>query len=86
MTLTSQAENWAPRDYGLKLDGVKKDDGGGLNTWQRYGQSKLANILYTRASAKHEAALSEGKKDNEVKHMVVEPGAVNTNLGEFGSR
>ena len=41
------------------------------NTWKRYGQSKLANILFTRELA---------RRYPEIKSVAVHPGSVETNL------
>lgn len=41
------------------------------NTWTRYGQSKLANILFTRSLA---------EKYPEITSVAIHPGAVHTNL------
>lgn len=82
VTLASEAENKMPtQGPGINLDGIKKADGGGLSTFQRYSQSKIANVLYTRALAQREVAVDEGKS-NRIKHIVVHPGMVKTNLGK----
>lgn len=61
----------APKPDGIKFEGLKLANAGGVGTWGRYGQSKLANILYTKALA---------KRYPELMCVSVHPGAVQTNL------
>jgi retinol dehydrogenase-12 len=55
---------------GLVLD-EDKTDLAAHSTWRRYGQSKLANILFT-----HELA----RRYPEITSVAIHPGAVQTNL------
>ena len=71
VNLSSAAEAFAPKPNGINFDGLKQANGGGIGTWGRYGQSKLANIMYTKALA---------KRYPEIVCVSVHPGAVNTNL------
>jgi len=71
VNLSSMGENFAPKPEGIKFTDLKSDTCGGLGTWQRYGQSKLANILHARALA---------KRYPELTAVSVHPGAVSTNL------
>ncbi|KAK2071266.1 hypothetical protein P8C59_005703 [Phyllachora maydis] len=50
VVLSSAAHMMAPRG-GVKLDAVTSPDCHGMYTWRRYGQSKLANILFARQLA-----------------------------------
>lgn len=70
INLSSAAERFAPKPEGIKFDKLKTEDGG-LGTWGRYGQSKLANIHYSRALA---------QKYPELTVVSVHPGGINTNL------
>jgi NAD(P)-dependent dehydrogenase (short-subunit alcohol dehydrogenase family) len=56
---------------GLALDQVKTEMKG-FSTWELYGQSKLANVLFTKGLAKR----YEG-----IKSVAVHPGGVDTGLG-----
>ncbi|KAL2063694.1 hypothetical protein VTL71DRAFT_5499 [Oculimacula yallundae] len=69
VNLSSAAHQWAPTG-GLLLEQCKTDMQS-TNTWARYGQSKLANILYTKALA---------TRFPEIKCVTVHPGSVNTGL------
>jgi len=69
VNLSSGAHKWAPKG-GLKLDECKTEMHAD-STWARYGQSKLANILYTKALA----ARYPG-----IKCVSLHPGAVDTGL------
>lgn len=69
INLSSGAERFAPKE-GIKFGALKSADGG-LGTWGRYGQSKLANIYYARALA---------QRYPELTVVSVHPGAINTNL------
>jgi len=69
VNLSSSGHNWAPKG-GLKLDECKTDMRG-TSTWARYGQSKLANILYTKALA---------ARYPDIKCVSLHPGAVDTGL------
>jgi NAD(P)-dependent dehydrogenase (short-subunit alcohol dehydrogenase family) len=69
ITLASSSEAQAPHG-GLLLDVVKSPmlDFSG---WDRYGQSKLANVLYTRALA---------EKHKDICFVCLHPGVVKTDL------
>lgn len=71
VNLSSAGEQFAPKPDGIKFDGLKMANAGGLGTWTRYGQSKLANILHARALA---------KRYPELTCVSVHPGAVQTEL------
>ena len=55
---------------GLVFDTLRKADAG--SKWQRYGQSKLSNILYAKAMVKHYPQITS---------VSVHPGLVSTQLG-----
>lgn len=63
---------------GISFDTVKSVQEGVLGPWVRYGQSKLANLLYARELARRYPSLTS---------ISVTPGVVNTglveNLGRF---
>ena len=67
--LTSSAHDWAPRG-GIAFDSLQNTQAY-LTSKQRYGQSKLANILYARETARSYPA---------IKNVAVYPGAVDTNI------
>jgi NAD(P)-dependent dehydrogenase (short-subunit alcohol dehydrogenase family) len=69
INLTSMGHMW-PAKGGICFDEVKTDMRS-TGTWARYGQSKLANILFTKGLASHYP---------DIKIMAVHPGAVNTEL------
>lgn len=69
INLSSYAHGWAPKG-GLKLPECKTEMRG-TNTWARYGQSKLSNILYTKELAKRYPG---------IKCIAVHPGSVDTGL------
>jgi retinol dehydrogenase-12 len=69
VNLTSMGHNW-PAKGGICLEECKTDMRS-TSTWGRYGQSKLANILYTKGLASHYP---------DIKCMAVHPGAVDTGL------
>lgn len=46
VNLSSDAHWWAPKPEGIVFDSI--NDENRMGTWARYGQSKLANILFTR--------------------------------------
>ena len=69
VNVSSQGHNWTPPG-GLVLAQAKtemKD----TSTWARYGQAKLANILYTKGLVEHYP---------QIKSVAIHPGTVNTNL------
>jgi retinol dehydrogenase 12 len=70
VVLSSGAHRAAPSD-GVRFDKLKMPDCGGMSNWTRYGQSKLANILYARQLA---------KEYPQLKTASIHPGGVNTNL------
>ena len=74
LSSTSEMENENP--WGVHFEALKTDECGGLQTWDRYGQAKLANVLFGRALAAREAEVGSG-----VRSMVVHPGIVKSNLG-----
>ncbi len=67
VNLSSEGHKLAPTG-GILLEKNQLD---ATNTWFRYGQSKLANILFTRSLA---------QKYPSIKSVSVHPGVVNTNL------
>lgn len=69
VNLSSSAHTWAPK-AGLVLEDTKTDMKS-YSTWARYGQSKLANIYYTRELA---------KRHPSIKSVAIHPGSVGTNL------
>ena len=69
ITLSSVAHEWAPKG-GLQLDTVHSEQRK-ISSRERYGQSKLANILYTNELATRYPAIS---------CISVHPGSVNTGL------
>lgn len=69
INVSSAGEKFAPRG-GLVLDDVKTPMESYL-TFTRYGQSKLANILFTKELAKRYPA---------IKSIAIHPGSVNTEL------
>lgn len=69
VNLSSVGHTWAPSG-GLALDRAKTPMTE-TSTWVRYGQSKLANILYTRELA---------RRYPDIKNVAVHPGSVNTTL------
>ncbi|KAK5078967.1 hypothetical protein LTS08_003881 [Lithohypha guttulata] len=71
VNLSSAGEQLAPKPDGIKFDSLKTPNSGGLSTWTRYGQSKLANVLYARALA---------KRYPEIVSVSVHPGVVQTEL------
>lgn len=76
VNLSSAAHKWAPKG-GLALKDAISDMSAYL-TWVRYGQSKLANVLFTRELA---------KRYPNIRSMVVHPGPIDTGLplGFMGS-
>ncbi|KAH7151652.1 hypothetical protein DER46DRAFT_690711 [Fusarium sp. MPI-SDFR-AT-0072] len=68
--LSSEAHNYAPTT-GFLWDTLKTT-GTSINALTRYGQSKLANILYAKELA---------RRYPQIKVASVHPGIVNTNLG-----
>lgn len=71
VVVSSAAHRYAPRE-GVRLDDL--DASRGYNPWLAYGQSKLANILFTRALARR---LASTKRTTNALH----PGVIKTNLG-----
>ncbi|GAM40131.1 hypothetical protein TCE0_034r12240 [Talaromyces pinophilus] len=69
VVLTSHAHNYAP-DFGIQFDTLK-NSAEGMNTIARYGQSKLANLLWGRELGRHYPQLTV---------PLVHPGLVRTNL------
>jgi retinol dehydrogenase-12 len=69
ITLSSVGHEWAPK-RGLQLDTVHSEQTN-LSSRQRYGQSKLANILYNNELARRYPA---------IRCVSVHPGSVNTGL------
>jgi NAD(P)-dependent dehydrogenase (short-subunit alcohol dehydrogenase family) len=75
--LTSRGYAAHPKD-GILFDGLKssQSDLGTLGNWIRYGQSKLANILYTMELA---------RRYPQITSVSVHPGVVETGLvGNLG--
>jgi retinol dehydrogenase-12 len=69
INLSSEGHKFAPK---LGFDPTAcKTDMSTFNTWTRYGQSKLANILFTRILAEEYPAITS---------VAIHPGAVMTNL------
>jgi NAD(P)-dependent dehydrogenase (short-subunit alcohol dehydrogenase family) len=68
----SSAGHQMPPSGGLVLKDVKTDMASNL-TWVRYGQSKLANILFTRELA---------RRYPTIKSMALHPGGINTGLSQ----
>ncbi|KAL9103992.1 MAG: hypothetical protein Q9163_001012 [Psora crenata] len=71
--VSSAGYELAPRNGGLVLKDVTTDMRT-YNTWTRYGQSKLANILFAKALARRYT------DSHHIKSIVVHPGAVYTGL------
>ena len=69
VNVSSNGHQMAPSG-GLVLKDATTDMAS-YNTWVRYGQSKLANVLFTRSLAQRYPA---------IKSIVLHPGAVNTGL------
>lgn len=69
VNLSSEAHKWAPK-AGLTLNDCKSKMES-YSTWQRYGQSKLANIYYTRELA---------RRYPDITCVSLHPGSVATNL------
>ncbi|KAL9023972.1 MAG: hypothetical protein Q9196_006852 [Gyalolechia fulgens] len=68
VNLTSLGHNLAPRPQGVIFDMAKLKECG---PWERYGQSKLANILYTKELANRYPSISS---------VAVHPGIILTAL------
>jgi len=58
INLSSSAHNWAPKG-GLVFDAMKTDMQS-YSTWARYGQSKVANILFNKELAKRYPSIKCG--------------------------
>ena len=71
VNLTSDAHKFAPKG-GLVLKEAKTDMKA-YSTWTRYGQSKLANILFTKSLVKHYPS---------IKSIAVHPGGIDTGLSQ----
>jgi retinol dehydrogenase-12 len=69
ITVSSMAHLWVPKG-GLQLDTIQSEQNN-LNGRQRYGQSKLANILYSNEFA---------RRYSGIRCISVHPGTVNTGL------
>ena len=69
VTLASSSEAQSPAE-GLRLD-VVRSAMANFDNWHRYGQSKLANVLYTRALA---------ERYPDVTFVSLHPGVVKTGL------
>jgi NAD(P)-dependent dehydrogenase (short-subunit alcohol dehydrogenase family) len=69
VVLTSHAHNYAPQ-FGIQFETLK-NRAEGMNTIARYGQSKLANLLWGRELARHYPQITV---------PLVHPGLVRTNL------
>ena len=68
--LSSALESNAPKT-GYESDSTLKTNMEDFSTWTRYGQSKLANLHYSRALSQHHP---------EIKFVSLHPGVVETNL------
>ena len=68
----SSAGHAMPPKGGLVLKEVKSDMAN-TSTWLRYGQAKLANILFTRELA---------RRYPSIKSMALHPGAIDTGLSQ----
>ncbi|KAL8664782.1 MAG: hypothetical protein Q9202_002785 [Teloschistes flavicans] len=68
VNLTSEGHNLAPRPQGILFDQTMLEKRG---PWPRYGQSKLANILYTKELA---------KRYPKITTVAVHPGLIQTDL------
>ncbi len=75
VNVSSTGHQMAPKG-GLALKEARTDMQP-YNTWTRYGQSKLANILFTKELARRYPA---------IKSMAVHPGGVNSGLSEGFSK
>lgn len=72
VSLTSTGFNVAPKDEGIIFKDLSTPQDYGLGSnWTRYGQSKLAIVLYTAELARKYPALSS---------VVVHPGVIKTDL------
>ncbi|CEO99452.1 short chain dehydrogenase [Plasmodiophora brassicae] len=70
VNLSSDAHWWAPKPEGIVFDSI--NDENRMGTWARYGQSKLANILFTRGLHK--------RYGSRIYVNSVHPGFVSTEL------
>lgn len=68
VNLTSEGHNLAPRPQGILFDKAKLDKQG---PWTRYGQSKLANILFTKELANRYPSITS---------VAIYPGLILTDL------
>lgn len=71
VNLSSSAHTWTPKG-GICFEECKTDMRR-TNTLTRYGQSKLANLLFTKGLAKHYP---------DIKSMAVHPGSTNTEISQ----
>ncbi|EPE28409.1 NAD(P)-binding Rossmann-fold containing protein [Glarea lozoyensis ATCC 20868] len=80
VNLSSSGHLSAPK-IGINFEDLSLKDG---STYQRYGQSKLANILHTKTLHKRYGPGSPSARDGkgEIWLLSVHPGLVETNLGE----
>ncbi|KAL9051333.1 MAG: hypothetical protein Q9162_006088 [Coniocarpon cinnabarinum] len=76
VTVSSSSEQKHINERGVHFEDLKTEDSGGMNPFYRYGQSKLANVLFARALADREHEVGSG-----VKSMVCHPGFIKSNLG-----
>lgn len=70
VNLSSAGHQLAPRGGGIVFEGLKTPMENYL-TWARYGQSKLANVLFTKELAKRYPAITS---------VAVHPGVIKTDL------
>ncbi|KAL8784116.1 MAG: hypothetical protein Q9213_004175 [Squamulea squamosa] len=68
VNLTSEGHNLAPRPQGILFDKTELSKQG---PWSRYGQSKLANILFTKELASRYPSITS---------VAIHPGVILTNL------
>lgn len=70
VNLSSAGEMFAPKPEGIKFDQLKTPSSG-IGTWARYGQSKLANVIFAKALA---------KRYPDIVSVSIHPGGVQTEL------
>jgi len=75
VSLSSAGHQWTPTGGIVFKDLKTMQDN--VSTWARYGQSKLANILYATELA---------RRYPNIKTVSIHPGSVNTNLSETVSQ
>ena len=71
INLSSGGHNFAPPNGGFLPETVKTEMAE-WSTWRRYGQSKLANVLFTHELARRHPGITS---------VAIHPGSVQTNLG-----